>query len=1779
MASSQGLARLREILQRPMSINAGNFIDRTSFQYVILPLIGVLTRENFCQSTMVQLSETIYAEVYRHKEMFLDRGVLACMRELINRRSMDDISPDRDELRRDNSLVQVASLQHAMLAVVRLVYQLLKRVTGAKSTMGETVSDIQTLVAACIRSSDNSEMSCFISHYLERECQRLIDMVSNTTHSVIEQAVTPTANLVHLKLSFDPPGHLSADGPRHNNDHALIKDIQIVPTQDELICTRPPFLPSNDVAGAPHHLQPGWARLLDTHFRLNREDMIDQLRQGILAFTDAMSKTSPDEYSKLLNRKELREILGFDVNLYVYGNVEFLGTDTSRSRQGMIRVSFDQPASINGEPEKKQAIFWERSKRRLMQGSLVCFIYPTRGPDANAWAPLGKEDFHLFLGVVAVRDIGQMTKDRKKATIHISLTHPEEYLRFIKACQSNKDLSQKCFMVESTGGFFEAYRPILRTLQTCEPAEMPFGKYLAPNDEHSTNLSIKSVDPPLYSRAPGFKFDLSSILRAPATYQLDTQDLESQRRAVSILRTHSTLDDTQAEALVNSLCREVALISGPPGTGKTKIGVDLMRVLVENAKQVNSGPILCICYTNHALDQFLDHLLDQGITNLVRIGARSQSDRLRQYALHALERAHAKGYAVRSAIAKNFEALEEATSKLEKLDKIIRHPEMQVSHILTHIEADDDYHYEDFLRGNPKDAQSKGIRSAEDNYRRWLACADLEHMMKQNKRLEKKLRKMQKKTMERYGLSDDESPSESQSESSLADIDAEPVPKRLFVIPNTNRPIHVLLNSHVWSMSKRERQRIHDFWSGQVQADLERKYTELQKQIQLLSDMNTAAYDEVRRRILCKAHVVGMTTNGAAKNQSMIAALSSRIIMCEEAGEVLESHILAALSGSTQHIILIGDHLQLRPQVATYELSSDSRLGCQYNLDRSLFERLVTTGKIPSSPLATQRRMRPEICNLVRKSLYEYLEDGEMVLAYPHVSGMAKDLFFMNHRHPEDNRDQYGIQSYANTFEAEMIRSLVIHLMKNGYQRSSIAVLTPYLGQLTRLRDKLRDIVRLQIDERDQYQLDAHEEETSTTNDSPKLVSTPQTLTLRTIDNFQGEEADIIIVSLVRSDTREDHGGISQTIGFLKSSNRTNVLLSRARHGMYLIGNARLMDQPKNGIWPKVMAELSRNQSIGDGFPLRCSNHPDAELLKKDPSKARCKTIIERQLRHCEHAVAVECHKDPETIKCQKECGVILKCGHPCTKKCSECQDTSSKDKLPSGKIQRDSSAMEMVVDVIMQTPLSEVDLNDDPLLVFSCGHALVMSSLDGLMGLSDYYESNTNPYTGITSFVKVKPLPHDEVSMVTCPSCRTPIVDLFRYGRRIKYSQLVKRLKHFEISQSQAIIDAEKSLASAQAAIGESLPAFLKKISESKAPAMKDPSGMTNRRLLGKFEQEGALFPNTDVESLLRSYDIPYKQESAWRGLIRPVLEVLKAFNMIQEQAINSPPRRLFEASVSHLYRFKSQVFYVGMAETGYETIQWSPEESERAIAESARECGLSPDHQAGSSFIRAIQGRTNALLLIMQAAVEAMEKGGEINSGWHWFVDDLLQCCLIHAVIQRDAAIKGCYHRIEMCACMTILNVLYRRMKWIGRWPFDKSDPKQLQTRQMAIDQVLEPFMAALRAIENSDRLRAEYLPKARQIESEIVTATKVALHQLHQPLTESEKFEIFLALQVQLSGTGHFYRCPNGHTYTIDRCGRAMQESTCPECGARVGGSHHQLTEGNQVDTEYESFYRRL
>ena len=81
---------------------------------------------------------------------------------------------------------------------------------------------------------------------------------------------------------------------------------------------------------------------------------------------------------------------------------------------------------------------------------------------------------------------------------------------------------------------------------------------------------------------------------------------------------------------------------------------------------------------------------------------------------------------------------------------------------------------------------------------------------------------------------------------------------------------------------------------------------------------------------------------------------------------------------------------------------------------------------------------------------------------------------------------------------------------------------------------------------------------------------------LSTVDNFQGEEADVVIVSLVRSNR-------DNKIGFMNEARRVNVLLSRARHGLVLVGNDECLKagSKKLKTWDTVLRDIP----IFDSFP------------------------------------------------------------------------------------------------------------------------------------------------------------------------------------------------------------------------------------------------------------------------------------------------------------------------------------------------------------------------------------------------------------------------------------------------------------------------------------------------------------------------------------------------------------------------------------------------------------------
>ena len=211
------------------------------------------------------------------------------------------------------------------------------------------------------------------------------------------------------------------------------------------------------------------------------------------------------------------------------------------------------------------------------------------------------------------------------------------------------------------------------------------------------------------------------------------------------------------------------------------------------------------------------------------------------------------------------------------------------------------------------------------------------------------------------------------------------------------------------------------------------------------------------------ANLLQKTTTGASRYSNVLKDIGPRIVIVEEAAEVFEAHIVSAISKNCEHLILIGDHVQLRPNPVKTILILEKKksqnnnkyfvskavykLAKTFNLDVSLFERLINN-QTKKVMLTCQHRMRPEI-SVLMKHFYELpIEDHISIKSFLRIIGLGKDIFFLNHSYPEANSEDS--QSKQNFFEANYISELCAYLLKQKYEESQITILSMYLAQMIR---------------------------------------------------------------------------------------------------------------------------------------------------------------------------------------------------------------------------------------------------------------------------------------------------------------------------------------------------------------------------------------------------------------------------------------------------------------------------------------------------------------------------------------------------------------------------------------------------------------------------------------------------------------------------------------------------------------------------------------------------------
>ncbi|KAL5192900.1 RNA helicase aquarius [Glycine soja] len=282
-----------------------------------------------------------------------------------------------------------------------------------------------------------------------------------------------------------------------------------------------------------------------------------------------------------------------------------------------------------------------------------------------------------------------------------------------------------------------------------------------------------------------------------------------------------------------------------------------------------------------------------------------------------------------------------------------------------------------------------------------------------------------------------------------------------------------------------------------------------------------------------QAKIVAMTCTHAALKRKDFLQLGFKYdnLLMEESAQILEIETFIPMLLQRQEdgharlkrCILIGDHHQLPPVVKNMAFQKYS------HMDQSLFTRFVRLG-IPYIELNAQGRARPTIAKLYN---WRYRDLGDLPSVKEEVIFNRANAGFAYDYQLVDVPDYLGKGEttpspwfYQNEGEAEYVVSVYIYMRLLGYPANKISILTTYNGQ----KLLIRDVINRRCVPYD-------------------FIGPPSKVT--TVDKFQGQQNDFILLSLVRT----------RFVGHLRDVRRLVVAMSRARLGLYVFCRRSLFEQ------------------------------------------------------------------------------------------------------------------------------------------------------------------------------------------------------------------------------------------------------------------------------------------------------------------------------------------------------------------------------------------------------------------------------------------------------------------------------------------------------------------------------------------------------------------------------------------------------------------------------------------
>nr|XP_027195833.1 RNA helicase aquarius-like [Dermatophagoides pteronyssinus] len=320
--------------------------------------------------------------------------------------------------------------------------------------------------------------------------------------------------------------------------------------------------------------------------------------------------------------------------------------------------------------------------------------------------------------------------------------------------------------------------------------------------------------------------------------------------------------------------------------------------------------------------------------------------------------------------------------------------------------------------------------------------------------------------------------------------------------------------------------------------------------------------DRANYLLVREAKIIAMTCTHAALKRKELVNLMFQYdnILMEESAQILEIETFIPLllqnpnhgHNRLKRWIMIGDHLQLPPVIKNISFQKFS------NMEQSLFTRFVRLG-VPTIYLDSQGRSRPSICKLYSWK-YKNLKNLKHINELPEYQFPNPGFLYEYQLINVEDFNNVGESEplphfYQNLAEAEFVVATFMYMRLLGYPSDKITILTTYNGQ----KHLIRDVV----------------EQRCSTN---PFIGKPNKVT--TVDKFQGQQNDYILLSLVRT----------KTVGHIRDVRRLIVAMSRARLGLYVFCRRNLFES---------CLELEQTFSLLNKHPNRLQLIPNEYYTKR----------------------------------------------------------------------------------------------------------------------------------------------------------------------------------------------------------------------------------------------------------------------------------------------------------------------------------------------------------------------------------------------------------------------------------------------------------------------------------------------------------------------------------------------------------------------------------------------------